>query len=670
VKYEQQIPRNALVWIIITQFLLLLPHLPQVPIWVVGVYLLAAGWRTMVYLGRWSFPGKWTKAVLSISCVAGIMYYFRTLLSLEAWVALLLTAFALKLIEAAQRKDSYLLVFVAYFICVTVFLFSQDLLTTFYMILVVWVITTALVAIHQPGEDVFTRATMRRSGVMLAQSFPLMLVLFFIFPRIGPLWSMPLKSTAAKSGMSDFMSPGDVSNLSLSDEVAFRVQFDGPVPPRQELYWRGLVMSRLQEDAWRSLRWLEVPARERKAWRPDASGRAVNYSVIMEPTQQNWLYALRYPTSRDGGVMETNDFRLVSPTELQDQRRYRVRSLLDVPLETELSQWRREIEIDLPLFGNPRTRELAAQMFLQAGEEPEQFVDAVLTMFRSQQFFYTLRPPLLGDEPMDEFLFDSRRGFCEHYAASFAFMVRSVGIPARVVAGYQGGEINPLNGTVVVHQFDAHAWNEVWFEGRGWVRVDPTAAIAPDRIEFGLEQALFEEGSFLADSPLSPLRYRNIAWVNRIRLQLDAVNYSWQLFVLNYDSDRQYQVLNEWLGEVTPQRVAALLFAFWGLVLIPVAIGLLRRGGRSRLEPATRLYYDFCRKLERHGLGRARGEAPGDYAMRVALERPELAAEVRSISGLYDRLSYREEASAEALQLLRRQVRGFRPRSRETEPPA
>lgn len=663
-KYEQQIPRNALVWIILTQFVLVLPHLPRIPLWVVLLYLLSALWRSMVYLGRWSFPRNSVKAALAVACVAGVTWYFKSLLILEAWVALLLAVFALKLIESVERKDAYLLVFVGYFVGVTVFLFDQDLLTTFYMLWAVWVTTTALVALHQPGEDAFTRATMRKSGVMLAQAFPLMLVLFFIFPRIGPLWTMPLKSSAAKSGVSDFMSPGDISNLSLSDEVAFRVRFEGAVPSRRQLYWRGLVFSRLQGKAWRSLRWREIPATERRVSQPTLGKESLAYSIIMEPTQQNWLYSIRYARALDPGVVATNDFRLMSPTDLQDQRHYRVRSWLDTPLETELSDWRRQVETALPFYGSPRARVLAQEMFVEAGEDPRRLVNKILQMFSQQEFYYTLRPPLLGDNPFDDFLFDTRRGFCEHYAATLAFMLRSVGIPSRVIAGYQGGEINPVNGTVVVHQFDAHAWNEVWLEGRGWIRVDPTAAIAPDRIEYGLEEAMLQEGSFLADSPLSPLRYRNIAWINRLRLRLDAVNYGWQLFVLNYDSNRQYQVLQDLLGEVSVRRIALVLFGFGALVLIPVAISLLGHSRGTKLEPATRLYQNFCKKLRRVNLARNRGEAPGDYAIRVASARPELAAQVDSITSLYEGISYRGQRSDTALGLLRKQVGSFRPWAR------
>lgn len=659
-KYDQQVPRNALVWIILSQFALLLPHITRVPVWVVLVYLLTAFSRSMVYQGRWSFPGNKFKGVLALTCFAGVFYSYRSLIGLEPTVALLLAAFALKLVELSSRKDAYVLLFLGFFVCLTEFLFNQEILTVVYMLFAVLLLTTALVALHQPGEDAFNRRTLKRAGLMLAQAFPLMLVLFFIFPRIGPLWSVPLKSHSAKSGVSDFMSPGDFSDLSLSDEVAFRVQFAGEIPPRQQLYWRGLVFSKLRGDEWRSFRWREVPAQERRQRRPDLDDRFFNYSVILEPTQQSWLYALRYANTSDRGILATNDFRLVSPTEIQDKRRYSVRSYPEVVLEPELSDWRRNVETELSPHSNPRTRELAQTMFARAGGDTGVFVNAILAMFRQQEFYYTLKPPLLGDNAMDDFLFRSRRGFCEHYAAALAVLVRSAGIPARVVAGYQGGEINPVNGTVIVHQFDAHAWNEVWYQGRGWVRVDPTASIAPDRIEYGLEQAMQGEGSFLGDSPLSPLRYRNIAWLNNLRLQFDAINYSWQAFVLTYDSDRQYQVLNRFLGEISVSRIALVLLGCWALVLIPVAVGLLRAGTDRHVDEATRIYHRFCKKLQSAQLHRGREEAPLAFADRVINERPELAADVRAITSLYDAISYRSKVSPEGLALLRKQVRQFK----------
>lgn len=659
-KLEEQVPRNALVWIIATQFVLLFPHLGRIPLWVLVLYAATALWRTMVYLGRWSFPEGYLKSSLTVICFSGVWVSYGTLIGLEPTVALLLIAYSLKLIELANQRDAYMLVFIAYFVCLTEFLFSQELLVTLYMCIAVLVNTTSLVALHQPGQDRFTFSTIRRAGTMMLQAVPLMILLFVVFPRIGPLWNVPLKSHEARSGMSDFMKPGDVANLSLSDEVAFRVQFEGDVPARRDLYWRGLVLSKLEEGAWRSLRWRDIPGNQRRPEQPELAGASVDYSVIMEPTQQNWLFALPYATTRDRGILRTNDFRLVSPVEVQDQKHYEVRSWLEVPLEAELGDWRRGVDTSLPAIGNPRTRVLAQQMFAASGGDPETYARAVLEMFREQDFYYTLRPPLLGENPVDQFLFSTRRGFCEHYASAFTWLMRAAGVPARVVGGYQGGEVNPVNGTVIVHQFDAHAWNEVWLEGQGWVRMDPTFVIAPARIEYGLEQALAEEGSFLAGSPLSPLRFRNVGWVNNLRLQLDAINYRWQLFVLSYDQEQQYQILNRLLGTIGQTQLVIIIVGIWALLLVPLVIIMVWRNRGPRLDAATRYYQDFCRRLQGAGIQRPGHEAPSDFARRVAAQHPAWEAEVAAITQCYENLAYAGDGDPAALAELKRRVRAFR----------
>ncbi len=651
------IPRNALVWIILSQFALLLPHLGRLPVWVVLVYLLTAVWRLLVYQGRVSFPGRWVRIALIGAGFAAVFFSYGNLLGLEPTVALLLTAFALKLLELIRRKDAYVVIFLGYFICVTAFLFTQDLLLVLYSLFTLLLVTTALVALHRPGEHRFRVDTLRLPALMLAQAFPLMLVLFFLFPRIGPLWTVPVQSHAARTGVSDFMKPGDVSSLSQSDEVAFRVRFAGDIPPRSELYWRGLVFSVLDAGTWRSLRYHELPAAELRAPRLEPSGPELSYSVLMLPTQQNWLYSLRYARSPQSGVLATPDFRLYSPVEVEDQLRYSVNSWPETPLETELSDWRRRTELALPPASNPRSRELALGIRAESPTDAA-FVDAVLAYFNRENFVYTLQPTLLSaPEPMDQFLFETRRGFCEHYAFAFTLMMRAAGVPARVVAGYQGGEINPLNRTVIVHQFDAHAWAEVWLEGRGWVRVDPTAAVSPERIELGLEQAVAGEGSFLANSPLSPLRYRGVNWVNMLRLRYDAWTYRWQSWVVGFNSDQQYRLLQDLFGTVRARTFVIIVLASGALVLLPVAWLLLGRHRRRPPDPAERLYLAFCARLARRGLTRGRGEGPRDFCRRVAGTDPALGQWAEEFTAGFEELAY---ASSGANDGARAQLKGLR----------
>jgi transglutaminase-like putative cysteine protease len=663
-KLEQQVPRNALVWMIVSLFALVAPHAGRLPPWVLLVYVFAAVWRSQVYRGRWSFPGWGVKLALTVTAFGGIVMSYGSMLGLEPMVALLLTAFALKLIELSSRKDAYVLLFLGYFICITEFLFSQDLLMVLYIFTVnVTLVTTALIALHQPGQHRFTRSGARQAAVMLLQAFPLMLVLFFLFPRIGPLWTVPLKSHAGKTGISDHLKPGDISQLSRSDEVAFRARFDGEIPPKSELYWRGLVFSTLKNGAWTSLSYYKVPATERRPPPVAREGQVLNYSVIMEPTRQNWLFGLRHADSATPGVMHAPDYRLFTPVPIEDEYRYDVRSWTEGALELELSQWRRDTELKLPAEGNPRTRALASGMRSRLDTDAD-FVQAVLDKFNQEPYVYTLQPPQLGSEDaMDRFLFETRRGFCEHYAYAFVLMMRAAGVPARVVAGYQGGEVNPVNQTVIVHQFDAHAWAEVWLEGRGWVRFDPTAAVSPDRIEMGLEAAMQEEGSFLADSPLSPLRYRSVKWINQIRLRYDALTYRWQSWVVGFDSERQFDLLSDWFGQVSARRFALVLILSWGLVLALVALSLLRKRDTHQLSILDKQYLGLCDRMARSGLPRAVGETPQQYALRVAGERPQLADRFLYLTDLYSRLAYAPTGSgddSDGLAEFRREARRFR----------
>ncbi len=664
----QQVPRNALVWIILCLFALVAPHAARLPIWVLAAYVVAVVWRMQVHRGRWSYPGRWVKVALIVSSFIGIFASYGSLVGLEPTVALLLTAFALKFIELSQRKDAYVLLFLGYFICITEFLFSQDLLVTVYLLATVVLVTTALVALHQPGEHQFRPGTIRLASIMLLQAMPLMVVLFFVFPRFGPLWTVPIMSHTAKTGMSDFMKPGDVASLSQSDEVAFRVKFEGKIPDKSALYWRGLVFSRLEQGVWSALGHYDVPLQEQRARTVNTVGAALRYSIIMEPTQQNWLYGLHFAHSNTPGVMHTSDYRLFSPAPVETEFLYTVETWQNIATDTQLSDWRRNIETRLPPVGNPKTRQLALDLRADSNSDAD-FVAQALGHFNREAFVYTLRPGTLsGRHPIDQFMFQSRRGFCEHFASAFVFMMRAAGVPARVVAGYQGGEINPVNKTVIVHQFDAHAWAEVWIADQGWVRVDPTSAVSPLRIELGLEEAMETEGSFLATAPLSPLRYRNIPLLNLLRLRYDALTYRWQSWVVGFDRDQQFDLLHRFFGEISVRSFATLLLGSWALVLVPVAVSLFHKRDTHPTNPSDKHYRKFCERMARIGLVRATGETPGQFALRAHDAVPDCSEQLWHITSLYNELAYAGASatgsSAQMLKKFARAVSRFNPERR------
>ena len=505
-----QIPRNSLVWMLAAQIAVIVPHVPRLPVWVTLICVGCGLWRVMVYQGRWSYPGRWTKVVFVIAGLVGIgVGYQGRVYGLEPAVALLVIAFVLKLLEMQHKRDAYIVILLGYFVAITEFLFFQSIPYALYILFSVVLITAALIGLNQTQSHRQPLKTLKLAATLMVQSIPMMLVLFVLFPRISPLWTVPLESQAAKSGVTDRMSPGDIASLSLSPELAFKASFNGPVPGPSQLYWRGLVLENYDGKTWTRRTNLTDGIWRNKQSKPvwakhiERLGNTQSYSIILEPTRQNWLFSLAAADlSANADIAMLDDYTLayVHRRGVTTKFKYAVTSDLEYRLETDLSDEVRQRTTNLPSGSNPRARELANLLYAAATSDAD-YVNRVLIYYADEEFVYTLAPPVLGDNDIDEFLFDSQRGFCEHYAGSFVFMMRAAGIPARIVLGYQGGEYNALANYIAVHQFDAHSWAEVWYEGRGWVRVDPTRMVSPERIQRGLESAVADENTFLANSP-------------------------------------------------------------------------------------------------------------------------------------------------------------------------
>ena len=640
------ISRHALAWLLAAQLIVIAPHMLRLPAWVITAWLLCAVWRLQVYRGLWPFPGRLIKVGLVVACLAGIRFSYGAVAGLEPTVALLISCFSFKLLEASSRRDAYLLLFLGYFVALTEFLFEQGLGTVLFMSLPLLLLTTALTALHQLEPLRFSWQPLRKAAVMLAQALPMMLLLFLVFPRMAPLWQVPLPGAGAKTGMSDRLSPGDIAQLSQSDELAFRAAFSGAIPPAHELYWRGLVLDEFDGRTWRANGFNET---EQKKSEPLA-GKFFDYEVFLEPTYQRWLFVLQVPASADAKTFLTIDYRLLAKDIVAEKFAYRARAYPQAAFDIDIDPRLRKFELMLPKHNNPRSRAWAKQL-RDRFDDDSALIDFLLTHFRTENYFYTLKPPLLGENGIDEFLFDTRRGFCEHYASAFVYLLRAAGIPARVVVGYQGGEINPLTATVLVHQFDAHAWAEAWLPQRGWVRFDPTAAVAPQRIEGGLERAV-GAGEFLADTPFSANRYRGVNLLNWARLRLDAMNYAWTRWVVNYRDETQTTVLQNLLGEINPLRMTLFLVGGGAIILLIAAGGIWgRRLWRDQTPLEQRYYVKFCNKLARAGYPKPIGMGASDYCRWVLQQQPQWSA-VREITACYEALSYRKLSEKQRQQLL------------------
>ncbi len=635
---DAALPRRALWWLIGCQFYVILPHLTRVPLWVLAIYLGAALWRLQMHRERALMPPRWLRLLLGLAAGGAVIASYQTLIGLDPMVALLLVASALKLIESVRAKDGYVLVSLGFFIMTTQFLYNQELPVALYSVVGTLLLVVSLIALNQRPSGSISRREPLLALRMLGLAIPMMIVLFLLFPRIAPLWSVPSKNTQATTGMSDVLRPGDVTRLGRSAEVAFRVQFEDQIPPQRELYWRGMVLNEFADGAWRTLGWSDHPATERKLDKPIAVGESLKYRIIIEPTMQHWLYAMPYAQSPTAGVFEAWDFRLAVRKPLESTFAYDVVTWPESSLQPELSPWRRETELALPSNLNPLTREWVERQVNAVGNGPE-LIARVLSYFREQPFYYTLQPPKIDDDDfVDEFIFQSLRGFCEHYAYSFVVMMRMAGIPARIIGGYQGGELNTLNNTLIVRQFDAHAWVEVWLEDRGWVRVDPTAAVAPERVEQGLEEALRGQEGFLADSLLSAYRFRSVTMVNWLRLRYDAAAWQWQSFIIGFNSDEQIDLLESWFGEIKVSWFVAVLLGSWVVVLAPLIWWMNRSRSSSERLPVEQQFAELCRALARRGIERAVGESAISLLVRAESELPAGDPQLVTLRRLADEL--------------------------------
>ncbi|WP_425915018.1 transglutaminase TgpA family protein [Pseudomonas sp. GWSMS-1] len=628
------IPRVSLTWLLVAQLLVIIPHLSHLPLWIIGLWLGSAAWRIQIFRMRARYPNAWAKGALMLAAAVGVFVSRGSLVGLDAGVVLLIAAFVLKLLEMRTRRDALVLIFLGFFVVVTAYLFDDSMLMAFYSLLPVTALLAALIGLQQSSLATQPWPTARLAGSLMLQALPVMLLLFVFFPRMGPLWSLPVPNDKATTGLSDSMAPADIADLSRSAALAFRASFNGATPPRSELYWRALTLDRFDGRRWSQSDYAEfAPSAQ---WQP--RGAALNYSIVMQPSGQRWLFALDVAQTNLEQTRLMSDFRLQRRQPVDRSLIYQVSSWPQALREPQLAAGLMRRALQLPAQGEPRSRAWAEQL-KRDYPQPEQLVQALLSHFNREPYAYTLRPPALGVNNIDDFLFETRSGFCAHYAGAMTFVLRAAGIPARVVAGYQGGEFNPAGNYVQVRQFDAHAWVEYWQAGRGWVSVDPTFQVAPERIDLGLEEALAGEQSFLEDSPFSPLRYRNLSWLNELRLAWDNVNYGWQRWVLGYQSQQQLEFLQRWLGRVDAQSLVIGLVGGGGVLLGMLALWLFKPWQRER-DVQQRLFRRFEALLARHGVPRYPGEGPRDYAARAGLLLPDQAQAIADFAAAFEAQRY------------------------------
>lgn len=660
----KNLPQQSVFWVVLSLALVITPHLPRFPLWSVFLIATLFIWRLLcIKHPRW-LPPKWLLLLIIIAAAWGLFMHFGTVFGKTAGSVFLSLLLAIKLHESRSQRDYMLLIALSFFIIVTNFLFSQSIPTVVFMLLSVIVLLMSMIHINlaqnhiggtsgnSRSHNLSHRDKLKLASRLLLQALPLMLIMFVLFPRIsGPLWQLPEEKNVAVSGLSDRMEPGNISALIQSSAVAFRAEFDRQPPPQPQLYWRALVLWYFDGRSWE---------RGKANPTPQASiqplAEPIDYRITLEPHQQDWLFALDMPLNVPDNIDYSSNFELRAGEKISSLYQYRLSSVPEYIIQPQLSPWERSAGLKMPAEGNPQTRALGRQL-AQQYTEPQQIVSQVLAMFNAEDYHYTLNPPLTpGADSVDQFLFQTRRGFCEHYAGSFALLMRAAGVPARVVLGYQGGTLNPLNQVVTVRQSEAHAWVEVWLKQQGWLRVDPTAAIAPQRIERNLNAALDA-------SEVRPLHMQlNSGLMQQLVFYWDAMDNQWKQWVIGYDDKLQQALLNKLFNQKLPfaEMIVYMLVSFM-LMLLVISLFIMRPWQRQRMEPVQRSYQQFCNKLAKRGVKRQDHEGPMDFAQRAAQQLPQQAASIELISRAYMRLRYQPNASGKLLAQFQRLVKQFKP---------
>jgi len=686
--------------ILVAQQLVLLPLYFYIPIWITLLNLMVL---LVVYLAnvRNQFlVHPRIKNIITLVAVAGILFSFHKLIGRDAGVALIATMYGLKILEIKSQRDVYILMLLGFFILLAGFLFDQSPGIAIYQFIPVAAILNALMSIHSltnTGELTTTgfksktksmailhhsfRATIKPLLKYLALSIPLMIILFVFFPRLaGPIWRMPGGSSAS-SGISDTMSPGEISDLQLFDKVAFRVKFEGDAPGGSNMYWRTLVLDHFDGLTWSR----EKISKEQGIETFAQSNRTkltendyeknidfYRYDISLEKTRQRWLIFLDRPIDIPKQAKLFSDFSVQVDHRLLDRTRYTAESLVGLRLDKQLSVSQRQKNTQLPEQGNSRSIVWAKQQ-RQLFSGDREFIESLLLKINRQEYFYTLSPPIMQRDTVDSFWLDEQKGFCEHYAGALVFLARAANVPARVVIGYQGAEKNPLSDYWIVRYANAHAWTEIWLANEGWVRVDPTAAIAPHRIEEQLQTDYSQRDSLFGNFGFEAVDLNDIGWIKQFEYWMDQANTGWNDWILDYNQENQRRLF-EGLGleKLTGQQIAVLMIAMLAFFLMLVSYRWVK--DKKPVDPVESSLDILIKKLSKHGIELLSNQGVNslisdiqhNQRLKRTIDQTSTVQLIRVLN-LYSCLRYqRKDLSQKHQNYFRQQVKSLRIRSYES----
>lgn len=607
----------AVKWLLITQFFTIVPFMSYLPQWLLLVFGLAVIWRFRVMRGQLRKPPLLLMIAAVIIGIGSLLVSGFSQYTLDAAVSLCVLGYLLKSFEVLRRRDGVFLVYLGFFLAGVFLLYRFDPLGALIMLLLLVLNALTLQAITAERHFKGSYAVKQTAWLVLA-AIPVMVMGYLFFPRIPPLWTIPNDERGARTGMTDEITPGSVADLARSSEPAFRVSFEGDIPPRDVWYWRGNTLSRFEDGSWSAIfreNRIRFSFQNNELPKPVESSQRFDYNVVMESSGRRWLYFLDWPTEVDADRSAIlPDGRAARFAPINSNFRYYATSYAEVswPDQTRML----EFNLELPSSGNEALRTWAIEQRQRVGSD-QAFVSWLAQYITNEPYFYTVQPPLYpGEQSLADFWLFGRQGFCSHYASAIAFILRSVDIPARLVGGYLGGNYNANGNYIQVRQMEAHVWNEIWLDDR-WVRFDPTAYVAPGRVLSNIDD-LVEEG-VAAELPLIS-RVSRLSMISALTMYWDSALYQWQVLVLDYDNSRAISVFESVLGRFTPLKAVILLLTVLSMVALVIAVAT----GMIRLPKYVSEPYRSLRQIEKKFGARQSHETLSQYFARLRQAHPDI----------------------------------------------
>ncbi len=649
---ESPIRQNTLKTLFLALLIAGFPHFFNLPIWVTSVFFACILLKYYLVSIEKDKAAPYIPILLAIPIISLVYFQFGTLLGIEASISLLVVMLGLKVFELSDYRDAMLSLFLGFFVVVTVFLFQQQLIIALYLLICGFMLTLSLLKLNDYTGRQPHRQQIKTTFELSVGSIPIILILFFIFPRLdSPLWSLPGSNGQAQTGMSESMSPGNFTKLVQSSAPAFRATFNQKAPAQDELYWRGPVLENFDGKRWSRTKSIAKISETNESNTVENIGDAFSYQITLEAHQNRWVFPLDMAIDSGKDAITNSLGETLSKEVIRKTSQFEFSSATTFSFDSNAHGTKLSAALRLPTRTAPKTRALAEKLFLEVNGDKKRFVDRVLSRFTEMPYAYTLEPKPMSSDYIDSFMTDTMEGFCEHYSSSFVVMMRAVGIPARVVTGYQGGEYNEHGDYYLIRQSDAHAWTEIWLAGEGWIRKDPTSMVSPERVNQGIESAF-------AGSNLLPSTIR-ISFLKKLNMRWDTMNYYWSKWVISYNNTLRTDLINRFksLMKSIGKQLVISLTTLALLVFITLILKQFFLSSKSSTSEEESLYRRFIKHNNKiYDTEKKQSETELQYANRLSNKNSEHAKEIQAITSRYLAIRYGNQESTSELKKLKESI--------------